>query len=173
MRLLKFLGSSVLLLIVVGALITRYAPDTPPGLMVADVRDGIGGAWDGIRGLGDSIGDSLAGEPEFQTIDEEVDYLLEVVEEVGDKTNVMSVAAWNSSDDVRCLSVAQEVGRDIMKQHQEFADTPAGGDWQEVRNSRYRREMVEDYVTEHGSAETVAYLKQGEDLIERVIRACG
>ena len=131
------------------------------------------GAWDGIRGLGDSIGDSLEGEPEFQTIDEEVDYLLEVVGEVGDKTNVMSVAVWNSSDAVRCLSVAQEVSRDIMKLRQEFADTPACGDWQEVRSSRYRREMVEGYVTEHGSVEAVAYLKQAEDLIERTIRACG
>lgn len=172
MQWLKFLGSSVVFLIVVGALITRYAPDSPPGLMVADVWDGIGGAWDGIRGWGDSIGDSLEGEPEFQTLDEEVDYLIEVVEEVVDKENVMSVAAWNSGDDVRCLSVAQEVSRDAMKLRQEFADTPAGGDWQEVRGSQYRREMVEDYVTEHGSAEAVAYLKQGEDLIERTIRAC-
>ena len=60
-----------------------------------------------------------------------------------------------------------------MKLRQEFADTPAGGDWQEVRSSRYRREMVEGYVTEHGSVEAVAYLKQAEDLIERTIRACG
>lgn len=172
MRLLKFLGSSVGFLIVVSVMINYYAPDSPPGRMVSDAWDGIGGAWDGIRELGDSIGDSLAGEPEFQTLDEEIDYLIEVTEQVADKEEVMRVAIFTSGD-VRCLSVAQEANRDILQLNREFADTPAGGNWEEVKNAQYRRALVKEYVAEHGSAAAVKYLKQGENSIERIIRACG
>ena len=172
MQLLKFLGSAVGFLIVVSVMISYYAPDSPPGRVVADVWDGIGGAWDGIRGLGDSIGDSLAGEPEFQSLDEEVDYLIESRKEQIRKKDKRDLAVWTSGSQ-RCLLKLQEGRADLRDLNQDFHATPAGSAWIVVRDAGYLREDIAEYVVEHGSAEVIAYRNQVEDIQERIIRACG
>lgn len=171
MQLLKFLGSAAGFLIVVSVMISYYAPDSPPGRVVSDVWDGVGGAWDGIRGLGDSIGDALEGEPEFQTLDEEVDYLIESREDLirVNQKKELSLAYGGH----RCLMEAFEGRTEIQDVWQDFKATPAGSAWIVVRDDGYRREDIAEYVGEHGSAEVIAYRNQVEDIQERIIRACG
>lgn len=172
MRLLKFLGSSVGFLIVVSVMINYYAPDSPPGRAVSDAWDGIAGAWDGIRELGDSIGDSLAEEPDFQTLDEEVDYLIASREEQIRRREKRDLALWTSGSQ-RCLLTNQEGTADLRDLNREFYATPAGGAWLVVRDAGYLREDIAEYVAEHGSAEVIAYRREVEDIVERIIRACG
>ena len=105
-----------------------------------------------------------------------MDHLTEVAEQVANKMRVGLVAV-EASEDVRCLIANQEGEPEVVKLNRDFFATPAGRDWRGIFGGilayNPRREAIEEYVAEHGSAAALDYLKQLEGLIEPVLRACG
>lgn len=114
--------------------------------------------------------------PTPTTLHDEVDYLSEVAEQVANRMRVALVAV-EASEEVRCLITNQEGEPEALKLERDFYATPAGRDWRGVWGGfltyNPRREAVEEYVAGHGSEAALDYLKQLEDLVEPIIRACG
>ena len=114
--------------------------------------------------------------PTPTSLHDAVDHLTEVAERVGNKVRVVVVAV-EASDEVRCLIANQEGEPGALKLERDFYATPAGRDWRGIWFGilayNPRREAIEEYVAAHGSEAALDYLKQWEDLIEPILRACG